>query len=67
MTFGDDSNKTLERVAGQNLALVKRIVFNTLKSEKTIRPKLSKPKKRLNALLNTEYRDTLIDLNFKER
>ena len=67
VTFGDDSNKTLERVAGQNLALVKRIVFNTLKSEKTIRPKLSKPKKRLNALLDTEYRDTLVDLNFKER
>src|SRR5665648_846014 len=67
VTFGDDKNKTEERVAGQNLALVKRIAFNTLKNEKTIRPKLSTPKKRLNALLNTEYRDTLIDLNFKGR
>ncbi len=67
VTFGDDHNKTLERVAGQNLALVKRIAFNTLKNEKTIRPKLSTPKKRLNALLEPDYRDTLIDLNFKER
>ena len=67
VTFGDDSNKTEERIAAQNLALVKRIAFNTLKSEKTVQPKLSTPKKRLNALLNSDYRDTLIDLNFKER
>lgn len=67
VTFGDDCNKTQERVAAQNLALVKRIAFNTIKSEKTIRPKLSTPKKRLNALLDPDYRDTLIDLNFKER
>lgn len=67
VTFGDDSNKTQEKIAAQNMALVKRIVFNTLRSEKTIRPKLSTPKKRLNALLNPDYRDALIDLNFKER
>lgn len=67
VTFGDDSNKTQERIAAQNLALVKRIAFNTLKNEKTIRPKLSTPKKRLNALLEPDYRDTLIELNFKKR
>ena len=67
VTFGDDSNKTLERVAAQNLALVKRVALNTLKQEKTIQPKLSIPKKRLNALIDTEYRDIVIDLNFKKR
>jgi predicted transposase YbfD/YdcC len=67
VTFGDDRNQTREGVAAQNLAMVKRLVFNTLKNENKVRPKMSKPKKRVLASVDPEYRDVLINLNFKER
>lgn len=67
VTFGDDRNQTREGVAAQNLAIVKRLVFNTLKSENKVRPKMSKPNKRVLASVDPEYRDVLINLNFKER
>ncbi|MEX2104175.1 MAG: ISAs1 family transposase, partial [Bacilli bacterium] len=43
VTFGDDKNQTKESAAAQNLTLVKRMVFNVLKNEIKIKPKLSKP------------------------
>ena len=45
VTFGDDQNQTRLSAAAQNLAIVRRMVFNTLKQETKVRPKLSKPKK----------------------
>lgn len=66
VTFGDDRNQTRESVSAHNMAIVKRLVFNTLKNEKKIQPKMSKPNKRIVAATDPEYRDVLINLNFKE-
>jgi predicted transposase YbfD/YdcC len=65
--LGDDRNQTRAGVAAQNLAIVKRMVFNTLKNENIVHPKKSKPKKRIVAATDPAYRDVLINLNFKER
>jgi len=65
--LGDDRNRTREGVAAQNLAIVKRMVFNTLKNETKVQPKMSKPKKRVVAATDSAYRDVLINLNFNER
>ncbi|MBS4023526.1 MAG: ISAs1 family transposase [Dethiobacter sp.] len=67
VVFGDDRNQTRAGVAAQNLATVKRMVFNTLKNETSIHPKKSKNKKRIVAATDTSYRDVLINLNLKER
>ncbi len=61
VTFRDDKNQTKEAVAVQNLAIVKRIVFNILKGEKQCQPKVSKPNKRIIAATDPEYRDVLIN------
>lgn len=66
VTFGDDRNRTREAAAAQNLAIVKRMVFNVLKNETKIKPKMSKPNKRIVAATNLEYRDALISLAFNE-
>jgi len=66
VTFGDDRNRTQEASAAQNLAIVKRMVFNILKNETKIKPKKSKPNKRVIAAVNPEYRDALINLAFNE-
>lgn len=65
VTFGDDRNQTQQVVAAQNLAIVKRLVFNTLRNETKVHPKMSKPKKRVHALMDADYRDVLINLNFR--
>lgn len=65
--LGDDRNQTRKGVAAQNLAIVKRVVFNTLKNETKVHPKKSKTKKRIAATTDPAYRDVLINLNFKER
>lgn len=62
VTFGDDRNQTKESVAVQNLAIIKRIVFNILKNEKTYQPKRSKRSKRIIAATDPDYRDILINL-----
>jgi len=67
VVFGDDRNQTREGVAAQNLAIVKRMVFNTLKNETKVHPKKSKTKKRIVAATDPAYRDLLINLNFKQR
>jgi predicted transposase YbfD/YdcC len=66
VTFGDDKNQTKESTAAQNVALVKRMVFNVLKNETQIKPKLSKPIKRIVANMDLDYRDTLINMAFNE-
>lgn len=66
VTFGDDRNQTREAAAAQNLAVVKRMVFNVLKNETKIKPKMSKPNKRIVAALNLEYRDVLINMAFNQ-
>jgi predicted transposase YbfD/YdcC len=67
VTFRDDRNQTRGKVAAQNLATVKRMVFNTLKNENAVYPNKSKPKKRIAAATDPEYRDRLMNLNFQER
>lgn len=66
VTFGDDDNQTREAGAAQNLAIAKRMVFNVLKNETKIKPKVSKPNKRIIAALDLEYRDELIKLAFNQ-
>ncbi len=66
VTFGDDKNQTKESTAAQNMALVKRMVFNVLKNETKIKPKLSKPTKRIAANMDLDYRDALINMAFNE-
>ena len=58
VVFKDDRNQTRQAIAALNLASVRRLAFNTLK------PKLSKPKKRMQALLEEEYRDQLVRMSF---
>jgi predicted transposase YbfD/YdcC len=66
VTFRDDHNKTLDMAAAHNLAIVKRMVFNVLKNETTIKPKMSKPNKRVVAAMDLEYRDHLISQAFNQ-
>lgn len=66
VTFGDDDNQTREATLAQNLALIKRMVFNVLKNETKIHPKVSKPNKRIIAALDPEYRDTLLEMVFHQ-
>jgi len=65
VVFGDDRNQTRAGVAAQNLAIVKCMLFNTLKNETCIQPKKSKNKKRIVAATDPAYRDVLINLSFK--
>lgn len=67
VTFGDDDNQTKEAASAQNLAMVKRMVFNVLKNETKIHPKVSKPNKRIIAALDPEYRDVLINMVFNQQ
>lgn len=64
VVFRDDQNQTKQEIAAQNLATVRRMVFNTLKHETKVRPKLSKPKKRTLAAVDEDYRDLLIRMSF---
>ena len=64
VVFRDDQNQTKQAIAAQNLATVRRMVFNTLQQETKTRPKLSKPKKRMLASIDEEYRDQLIRMSF---
>lgn len=66
VTFGDDQNRTREAAASQNLAIAKRMVFNVLKNETKIKPKMSKPNKRIVAATDSEYRDVLINMTFNQ-
>jgi predicted transposase YbfD/YdcC len=64
VTFKDDQNQTRLSAAAQNLAVVRRMVFNTLKQETQVQPKMSKPKKRTLTSVDEKYRDLLIQMSF---
>ncbi|MCF2941727.1 ISAs1 family transposase, partial [Paenibacillus alkaliterrae] len=66
VTFGDDHNKTLDKAAYHNLVIVKRMAFNVLKNETKIKPKMSKPNKRIVAAMDLAYRDHLISQAFNQ-
>lgn len=65
VTFGDDRNQTKPSAAAQNLAIIRRMVFNILKQETKVQPKMSKPNKRVLASADEEYRDRLIQMRFQ--
>lgn len=67
VTFRDDDNRTRKGNAPQNMAVLKRIAFNTVLADKEKYPKKSKKSKRLIAQLDSDYRDYLLNLNFKDR
>lgn len=67
VTFRDDENRTRKGNAPQNMAVLKKIAFNTVLADKEKYPKKSKKSKRLLALLDQDYRDYLLNLNFKDR
>lgn len=65
VTYRDDANKTRKGTAPQNLAIVKRIAFNVVKKDTIKRQKDSLKIRRMAALMDLEYRDYLMELNFK--
>lgn len=67
VTFKDDDNRTRMGMAPQNMAVLKRIAFNAVKSDTVKYPKKSMKGRRFIALMNPEYRDFLLNLNFKHR
>jgi len=67
VTFKDDANKTRKGQLPQNMAVLKRIAFNTVKNDTTKYPKKSMKSRRFIASMDFEYRDFLMDLNFKDR
>lgn len=67
VTYRDDANRTRKGTAPQNMAVLKRIAFNTVKNDVKKHPKESMKIKRFIAGTNFEYRDYLINLNFKTR
>ena len=67
VTYRDDTNRTRKGTAPQNMAVLKRVAFNTVKNDVKKHPKESMKIKRFIAGTNFEYRDYLINLNFKTR
>lgn len=67
VTYGDDANRTRKGTAPQNMAVLKRIAFNSVKNDTKKHPKESMKGKRFLAGIDFAYRDYLIDLNFKNR
>jgi predicted transposase YbfD/YdcC len=67
VTFRDDENRTKKWKSPQNMAVLKRIAFNTVKSDTQKYPKKSMASRRFIASMNFMYRDYLLDLNFKNR
>lgn len=67
VTFKDDANHTRKGMAPQNMAVLKRIAFNAVKSDTVKYPKQSMKGKRFIALMTPEYRDLLLNLNFKQK
>ena len=67
VTYKDDANKTRKGTAPQNMALLKRIALNSVKNDTKRKPKESMKGKRFLALMDFDYRDYLIELNFKNK
>jgi len=67
VTYRDDANKTRKGVAPQNMGLLKRIALNAVNKDTFKKPKESKKGKRFLALMDLEYRDYLINLNFNNK
>jgi predicted transposase YbfD/YdcC len=64
VTFKEDENRTRKGCAPQNLALLKRLVLNMVKKDTERLPKKSLRIKRFRALLNTDYLDYILSINF---
>ena len=67
VTYKDDANKTRKGTAPQNMAVLKKIAFNSVKNDTKMHPKESMKGRRFIALMDFKYRDFLVDLNFKSR
>lgn len=67
VTYKDDANRTRKGTAPQNMAVLKKIAFNSVKNDTKIHPKESMKGKRFIASMDFKYRDFLVDLNFKSR
>ena len=67
VTYKDDANRTRKGTAPQNMAVLKKIAFNSVKNDTKIHPKESMKGKRFIASMDFKYRDFLVDLNFKNR
>jgi predicted transposase YbfD/YdcC len=67
VTFRDDENRSRKGNIAANLAILKRIAFNSVKNDTKKYPKQSMKGKRFMALMDANYRDFLLNLNFKER
>lgn len=66
VTYKDDANRTRKGTAPQNMAVLKRIAFNAVKSDTKKYPKESMKGKRFIAGIDFKYRDYLMGLNFSK-
>lgn len=65
VTFKEDANRTRKDKAPNNMAILKRIAYNVVKSETKMYPKESMRSKRLIAYTDHDYRDYLLELSFR--
>lgn len=65
ITFKDDANRTRKDKAPNNMAILKRMGYNVVKNDTKMYPKESMKSKRIIAYTDHDYRDYLLELNFK--
>lgn len=65
ITFREDASKTRKGKAPENLAMLKRLAMNVVRKDEKKYPKKSLRIRRVHALLDEEYLDYLLDINFK--
>ena len=66
VTYRGDANRTRKGTAPQNMAVLKKIAFNAVKKDTKKYPKTSMKGKRFIAGIDLEYRDYILNLNFKK-
>lgn len=64
VTFREDASKTRKGKAPENLAMLKRLVMNMVRKDDKRLPKKSLRIRRVNALLDEEYLEYILDINF---
>lgn len=64
VTFGEDACKTRKGKAPENIAMLKRLSLNIVKKDKTRYPKKSLKMRKAHSLLDEEYLDYILEINF---
>ena len=64
ITFGEDGCKTRKGKAPENLAMLKRLAMNMVRKDEKKLAKKSLRIRKVNALLDEEYLEYILDINF---